>query len=850
MTSQQQMAELQERALDLLREQEKTQGLVVLHVASDWIPSTKMQIFKFFVATAEAPNDPKYEIILDEQGKTVDVENLSKDDRANLFVRRDLVVNKQRLPLRPQADASITIKPSENILTLSPDETLEEIITVTIPKRSAALKVDVYLLADTTASMGPVLSNIQASADAILTGLSGTAGLDLAFGVGNYKDFPSANSPFQHQQSPTTDLTVVRGAINAWVASGGRDIPEGQLFALHEVAEDRDGTIGWRFDAKHVIVWFGDAPGHDPICQALTGLAFDITEGRVSGALSRGNITLIAISTSAGPGLNADPQAGANDYMTACGTPGGFPGQATRLTDATLGILLSDVEPTAIVTAILDSLAVAISTINDVHLDPGDEAGDFVDTITPNRHGPLDATLDQVVQFTVRFKGVKPCGEEAQTYTGEIAVIIDGNFKTFKRLTVTVPRCPRITEIEGEPSAAVARLNIGPQNTGQISVFARGSSDQLLRRFNNGNPEAVTNWVWEDWGRPSGTRVTQSPFAIASYQESVNPVNDFMHAFIKGSDGHLHEIVWDGATRSNWLDHDQPHWRSSLADSPTVIAFRRTFYEPPSLPPFEEGTYWYDSVDQLGAFVWGSDSMLYRHHQTWHGSGRPPGGADVGSIPGVAHRPLYYIYAFVVGNDRSLYSAHSMNLEASSWGWVNLGKPNANTGAFWFWRPGVVTYNHQNVTRLYTFVAGAEDIAGADAHLWLHVWRGREPRLQNPDNGQWHDQGTPHNASVASAASVVTCPCGGNENIYAFVRGSDNHLHVHFWDAASSTWNWRDIGAPPNVTIRRHPSAVVCQFPGADPLYVFIRGNDNHLYMCHMDCQINSPQWKDLSVEP
>jgi hypothetical protein len=839
----QQYGRLQTRALTLLSEREKTVDLTVVHVATDLVPSTKARIFKFFAAKKETPNDPRYEIVLDEHGEPADLESFRKGEGVELFVRRDLVVDRAQLPQLGMAEAPITIKPVENNLTLNSGDSLEELITVTIPKSSAAQKVDVYLLADTTGSMGPVLANVQMSVDAILTGLTGVLGLDLAFGVGNYKDFPSPGaSPFQHQVSVTTDLAVVRGAINAWVASGGGDIPEGQLFALEQLAEDRDGVIGWRFDAKPIIVWFGDAPGHDKVCRALTGLDQDISEGRVSGALSRRNITLIAISTSTGPGLNADPTAGAVDYVATCGNPAGSSDQATRLTDATLGTLLTDVEPTAIVTAILDTLADAVSTINDVHLDPVGAAGAFVDAINPRRVGPLDATVDQAVQFHVRFKGVQPCADAAQEFEGSIAVVVDGDVKATKTLRVTVPRCPRITEIEGDPSAAVARINF-VNDTGQISVFTRGGNAQLLRCFNNGDPEIVANWPWEDWGRPGGpggTRVSDAPFGIASFQESVNQHNDFIHAFVKGGDGHLYEIFWDGTQRSNWIDHNQPYWQASLAASPTVVTFRRTYYLP------QDDTYEWDSVDQLGAFVWGSDSLLYQHHENWHGHGRPPGGADVGSVPGVCHRPFFFIYAFFVGNDRHLYARHTTNVEKTSWGWVDLGQPNENTGTgvLWFWRPGVVSFFHDQQNRLYTFVTGT------DNHLWVHVWRGREPRLPNPDSGQWFDRGTPNNVSIASAASVVTCPHNGNDQIYAYVRGSDRHLYVQFWDAMNSVWVWRDLEQPASATVRSEPSAVVCRYPNSDPLYVFIRGSDDHLYMCHMDSGINNWQWKDLSVQP
>jgi hypothetical protein len=121
--------------------------------------------------------------------------------------------------------------------------------------------------------------------------------------------------------------------------------------------------------------------------------------------------------------------------------------------------------------------------------------------------------------------------------------------------------------------------------------------------------------------------------------------------------------------------------------------------------------------------------------------------------------------------------------------------------------------------------------------------------LRNTDLGFWADQGIPATGvTIGSAASVATYPHNGNDQIYAFVRGSDNHLHVHSWDAANSAWVWRDLGQPLGVNLRGDPSAVVCEFPGVDPLYVFVRGNDDYLHMCHLDSGATTPVWVILNM--
>lgn len=843
-----QLSELQTKALTLLSERDKAMDLFVVHVATDVVPSSKTRIFQFFAASKAAPNAPRHVIVLDEKGNHVDLAGLRKRENVNLLGGRDVRVDRAGLRKLGSAEAMVTISPAENDLTLSPGESHgPEVITVQVPKTTPSQKVDIYFLADTTGSMGAVLDEVKASLGAILSELDGL-GLDFAFGAGNYKDFPTVGDPaFQHQLSPSANVVAVQAAIDDWTASGGIDLPEGQLFALDQIAEDRDGTIGWRFNSKRIIVWLGDAPGHETICRAISGLDHDITTGSVIGKLAAASITVIAISTTTGTGLDTDPTAGANDYVGACGAAQGFPGQATLITGSTGGTHLTDIEPTAIVNVIISALTDAALTINRVELDSSGVASDFITAITPGSgYGPLSGTEDHQLRFEVTFRGEKPCSDDGpQVFEGFIVVKVDGNVVGGqKHIKITVPQCVHYVEVEGAPSAAVARRVIGRNGANEINVFVRGTNDQLLRWFNNGDPEVAANWGWEDWGRPGGpggTRVSDSPFGIASFQESVNQVNDFIHAFVKGHDGHLYEIFWDGAQRSNWIDRNQPYWQSALVTSPTVVPFRRTFYEEGGF--LSEGTYWYDSVDQLAAFVWGSDEQLYHHHQVWHPHGRPPSGANVGGIPGAAHRPFYFIYAYFVGNDNHLYASHSTDLTATSWNWVDLGQPTPNVGAGWFRRPGVVPFFFDGFTRLYTFVTGT------DGHLWVHVWRGREPRHQNPDVGFWADQGTPGpGVTISSAASVVTCPHNGNAQIYAFVRGSNNNLYVQFWDAANGTWVWRNLGQPSGATVRSDPSAVVCEHAGADPLYVFVRGNDDYLHMCHLDSGATTPAWVPLNV--
>jgi hypothetical protein len=242
---------------------------------------------------------------------------------------------------------------------LKPGEHATIAKTVTAP--TVPPKPDVYFLADTTGSMGPAIANVKANAVAILAALD-AATSDSRYGAGQYKDFNSGD-PFAYRNDaaiPGSDDNgaAALAAINAWSASGGGDLPEGNLFALHKLVTQ----AGFRSDSSRIVVWFGDAPGHDPICKSISGEATDVTEASVIAELQAANIKVIAVSVSTGSlGLDGDPS---GSYS---GCPnGGKPGQASRITAATGGQSFSNVAPGDVANAILAGLTSLPVTVKPV----------------------------------------------------------------------------------------------------------------------------------------------------------------------------------------------------------------------------------------------------------------------------------------------------------------------------------------------------------------------------------------------------------------------------------------------------------------------------------------------------
>jgi hypothetical protein len=401
-------------------------------------PETGRGIYRFKVVHSADPNGPAHTVILDERGEEVEpARNLDL-----LFSQTVLTSAGTAAP----AAAPVTIQPATNVLTLNPGDTVDETITVTIPKNAGPAKADVYFLADTTGSMTGIINAVQAGANSVLAALNGL-GIDLVYGVGNFKDFASGDSyAFQHQVSPTNVIGTVTTAINAWSTIGGGDQPEGQLFALDSLTVPPGGAIGWRAGSKRIIVWFGDAPGHDPVCTAVSG-APAVTEASATAKLVAQGITVLAISTRT-PGLDDDPKLGATGYVALCGPPGGMPGQGTRIASATGGTFVAGINAGNIVNTIINLVTSAVAAIQNVKLVPSASLAPFVTSISPAAgYGPLSADQDHTLTFDVKFTGI-PCTPVEQVVTGTIDVVADGTVVASKSVQITVPPCAFVYSVK------------------------------------------------------------------------------------------------------------------------------------------------------------------------------------------------------------------------------------------------------------------------------------------------------------------------------------------------------------------------------------------------------------------
>jgi len=428
-----------EQAAALAAKVHKLKTPLIVDRAEGRDPKSGKPIYRVTVVSAESPNGPAYVVTVDDKS-----EPLPNTATLEQMFDQTVVSTAAAAGL---GTAPVTIQPDTNILTLNPGDTIDETITVTIPKNAGSAKADVYFLADTTGSMGSILGAVQAGSNNVLAAL-GALGIDTAFGVGNYKDFASGDPfGFQHQVSPTKVAATVTAAINAWSATGGGDFPEADLFALDSLAVPPGGAIGWRPGSKRIIVWFGDAPGHDPICTAVSGAPAAVTEASATTKLVAEGIAVLAIST-ATPGLDGDPKAGATGYVAQCGAPGGLAGQGTRIANSTGGAFVTGINAGNIVNTIIRLVTGAVAAVQNVKLVPSASVAPFVVSISPAAgYGPLAGDQDHILTFQVKFAGI-PCKPVEQVVSGTIDVVADGTVVASKKVQITVPPCAFVYSVK------------------------------------------------------------------------------------------------------------------------------------------------------------------------------------------------------------------------------------------------------------------------------------------------------------------------------------------------------------------------------------------------------------------
>lgn len=312
----------------------------------------------------------------------------------------------------PAAAMADSITPASYSATLGIGESVTIHKTVTIDNAPpTTAKVDVFFMFDTTGSMGGLLADAKNNASAITTAASALG--DVQFGVGRYDDFPvypygtGADTPWEL----VTDIGSAADAqtgINSLTAGGGEDWPESNLYALHEAATD----VSWRADSTRIMVWFGDATGHDADLEPAYATATGSTVGLddTISALTAQNITVEAI-----------------DLWGLDNT-----GQATAIANATGGHVNS--LGADIVATISGALNSVFDTYHNVTLDAvGNLPGVDVAVSPADYSGDWDRSTARTFDFDVTFTGLA-----AGTHDFEVRALVDGGVVAIEDDSITV----------------------------------------------------------------------------------------------------------------------------------------------------------------------------------------------------------------------------------------------------------------------------------------------------------------------------------------------------------------------------------------------------------------------------
>jgi hypothetical protein len=168
--------------------------------------------------------------------------------------------------------------PASTVVTLPAGATTDVTFDLLVPRGPSP--VDIMFLVDTTGSMQTTIDGLRADLASIVSELA-TLGLDVQFGLGDYKDVPSPygggatdDYPYRLRRPIGPPDASLAAALNQLSASGGNDTPESDLVALYQsttgegqrvkgkVLVPSDSDPDYRPDSLHLAVNATDAKFH------------------------------------------------------------------------------------------------------------------------------------------------------------------------------------------------------------------------------------------------------------------------------------------------------------------------------------------------------------------------------------------------------------------------------------------------------------------------------------------------------------------------------------------------------------------------------------------------------------
>ncbi len=335
------------------------------------------------------------------------------------------------------------VEPETYSNALSPGSSVT--ITKTVNTPAVPANPDIVFLSDTTGSMGEAIANVRSNVGTIMNTIA-SAQPTAEFAAADYKDGRHADEEnegcesdpyaFNLDQTLTSTVANVEAGVNTWSAEGGCDDPESQVNALYELATNP--SVGFRTGSTRIVVWFGDAPGHDP------DLGHTLKEAIA--ALVAANIHVIAVPvTDADTGLDST-------------------GQATEVAKETGGEILPSATPEEVSSAILSGLKSLPVTIKPT---PTCESGltATYDATEKTVTGGSSATFQETLTVSPGASGVLKCTVDFLLNGVHVA-----GFQQTVTITVPTATGPEVDEsVQGQ----------GP-NKKTVELSTHGSKDLIV----------------------------------------------------------------------------------------------------------------------------------------------------------------------------------------------------------------------------------------------------------------------------------------------------------------------------------------------------------------------------------
>lgn len=207
-------------------------------------------------------------------------------------------------------------------LSIAPGQTLT--VTQDVQAPFVPPEPDIVLLVDRTGSMGPAITNVKSKIAGVIAAVRASEP-EARFAIAAYCDTGEQVPSYQTVAPMSGDAASVIDAMIAMPLCYGGDLPEAQLDALYRIG-GWGKQISFRPGSQRIVAWFGDAPGHTRLRSEHAAIA----------SLKAARAQVVAVSV------------GKNQLDST--------GQASRITKATGGTLVSGVSPDRVANAILEGI--------------------------------------------------------------------------------------------------------------------------------------------------------------------------------------------------------------------------------------------------------------------------------------------------------------------------------------------------------------------------------------------------------------------------------------------------------------------------------------------------------------